>query len=388
MAGKSGVGPVTLFDAAALPCRIGGEVKGFEPTEYLDRKEARRMDRFAQFAVAAAKMAVADSGLEITEQEAPRIGVTIGSGIGGMQTLEDQARIYIERGPSRVSPFFIPMMIGDMASGQVSILTGAKGPNSSVVTACASGAHSLAEAFSLIQRGAAVAMISGGTEAAITGLAYAGFCAAGTLATKHNEDPTKASRPFDAKRCGFVMGEGCGILILEELEHAKARGAHIYAEMVGTGLTGDAHHITAPHPEGDGAARAMNEALREAGLRPEDVDYINAHGTSTELNDKTETIAIKKVFGEHAHRVAVSSTKSMTGHLLGAAGGLEAAFSVLAIEKGLIPPTINYEFPDPDCDLDYVPNQARQAKVRTVLSNSLGFGGHNASLAFRQYIGN
>ncbi|NLG85116.1 MAG: beta-ketoacyl-ACP synthase II [Firmicutes bacterium] len=384
IAGKSGIGPVTAFDASPFPSRIGGEVKDFDPTAYLDRKEARRMDRFTQFAVVAAKMALEDAGLVITEENADRIGVIVGSGIGGMQTLEEQCRVYFERGPARVSPFFIPMLISDMAAGQISIATGARGPNSSVVTACASGAHSLADCFYHLQRGSADVMIGGGSEAAITGLSYAGFCAAGTLSTR-NDAPEKASRPFDAKRDGFVMGEGAGILILERLEHAKARGAKIYAEMIGVGLTSDAHHITAPHPEGAGAARAMTVAMREAGIGPEEVDYINAHGTSTELNDKTETMAIKKALGEHAYRVAISSTKSMTGHLLGAAGALEAAITVLAIARGIIPPTINYEYPDPECDLDYVPNQARRANIRVALSNSLGFGGHNACLAFKRY---
>lgn len=384
IAGKSGIGPVSSFDATEFPARIGGEVRDFDPSDYLERKEARRMDRFAQFAVAAAKMALADAGLVIEGDDVYRTGVIIGSGIGGMRTLEEQARVFIERGPSRVSPFFIPMMISDMASGQVSIVVGAKGPNSTAVTACASGAHSIADSLALIRRGAADCMITGGSEAAITGLAYAGFCAAGTLST-NNDAPEKASRPFDAKRNGFVMGEGCGILILESLEHAVARKARILAEIVGAGLTGDAHHMTAPHPDGDGAARAMQEALRDAGLTAEDVDYVNAHGTSTELNDKMETKAIKRALGDHAHKVAVSSTKSMTGHLLGAAGGLEAAVSVLTITRGMIPPTINYEYPDPECDLDYVPNKPRQKQIEAALSNSFGFGGHNAVLAFRRY---
>ena len=384
IAGKSGIGPVTAFDTTGFPSRIGGEVKGFDPMDFLDRKEARHMDRFAQFAVAAAKLALADAGLTISGEEAFRTGVIVGSGIGGMRTMEDQCRTFLERGPSRVSPFFIPMMIGDIAAGQISIAIGAKGPNSSVVTACASAAHSLADAFSLIQRGVADVMIGGGSEAAITGLAYAGFCATGALSTS-NDEPQRASRPFDANRDGFVMGEGCGILILESLDHARVRGARIRAEMVGAGLTGDAYHITSPHPEGEGAARAMAEALRDAGLQPQEVDYLNAHGTSTEINDKVETTAIKQVFGDHAHRLAVSSTKSMTGHLLGAAGGLEAAICVLALENDLIPPTINYEHPDPVCDLDYVPNTARRAQVRVALSNSLGFGGHNACLAFKKF---
>jgi 3-oxoacyl-[acyl-carrier-protein] synthase II len=336
------------------------------------------------FAIAASKMALADAGLVIEGEMAYKTGVVIGSGVGGMQTLEEQARIFFERGPSRVSPFFIPMMIGDMAAGQVSIITGAKGPNSSMVTACASGAHSLAEAYNLIRLGGADAMIAGGAEATITGLAYAGFCAAGALSSM-NETPEKASRPFDAKRDGFVMGEGAGILILESLEHAERRGARILAEMAGAGMSGDAYHVTSPHPDGDGAARAMTEALREAQLRPEQVDYINAHGTSTAANDKTETKAIKRVFGDRAYKVAISSTKSMTGHLLGAAGGLEAAICVMVIERGIVPPTINYEFPDPECDLDYVPNTARKIEVDAAISNSFGFGGHNACLAFKRF---
>ena len=382
--GQSGIGPVTNFDAAGFPCRIAGEVKEFDPGAYLDRKEIRRTDRFMHFAIAASKMALADAGLVIEGEMAYKTGVVIGSGVGGMQTLEEQARVFFERGPSRVSPFFIPMMIGDMAAGQVSIITGAKGPNSSMVTACASGAHSLAEAYNLIRLGGADAMIAGGAEATITGLAYAGFCAAGALASM-NESPEKASRPFDAKRDGFVMGEGAGILILESLEHAERRGARILAEMAGAGMSGDAYHVTSPHPDGDGAARAMTEALREAQLRPEQVDYINAHGTSTAANDKTETKAIKRVFGDRAYKVAISSTKSMTGHLLGAAGGLEAAICVMVIERGIVPPTINYEFPDPECDLDYVPNTARKIEVDAAISNSFGFGGHNACLAFKRF---
>jgi len=382
--GQSGIGPVTNFDAAGFPCRIAGEVKEFDPGAYLDRKEIRRTDRFMHFAIAASKMALADAGLVIEGEMAYKTGVVIGSGVGGMQTLEEQARVFFERGPSRVSPFFIPMMIGDMAAGQVSIMTGAKGPNSSMVTACASGAHSLAEAYNLIRLGGADAMIAGGAEATITGLAYAGFCAAGALSSM-NETPEKASRPFDAKRDGFVMGEGAGILILESLEHAERRGARILAEMAGAGMSGDAYHVTSPHPDGDGAARAMTEALREAQLRPEQVDYINAHGTSTAANDKTETKAIKRVFGDRAYKVAISSTKSMTGHLLGAAGGLEAAICVMVIERGIVPPTINYEFPDPECDLDYVPNTARKIEVDAAISNSFGFGGHNACLAFKRF---
>lgn len=383
--GKSGVRKVTSFDATGLPSQIGGEVRDFDPSDYLERKEARRMDRFAQFAVAATKMALEDADYTIDESNAYRTGVIIGAGIGGIHTIEEQSSIYHHRGPNRISPLFIPMIIADMASGQVSILTGAKGPNSSSVTACASGANAIADSYGLIGRGAADVMICGGSEAAITGMAYAGFCAAGTLSTR-NDEPEKASRPFDAGRDGFVMGEGAGILILESLDHARARGARIYAEIVGAGLTADGYHITAPHPEGLGAGMAMTAAMREAGIEPEEVDYINAHGTSTALNDKTETLAIKRAMGDYAYKVPISSTKSMIGHLLGAAGGVEAVVSVLTIVHGIIPPTINYETPDPDCDLDYVPNKARKAEVNMALSNSFGFGGHNVCLAFKRYV--
>jgi 3-oxoacyl-[acyl-carrier-protein] synthase II len=384
--GVSGIDLVTLLDTSNLEVKIGAEVKGFDPTEYMDRKEAKRADRFVHFAVAAAKMAIADSGLEINPANAENIGVVIGSGIGGMKTFEEQARTCYEKGPKRVSPFFIPMMIPDMASGFVSIITGAKGPNHTVVTACASGAHSIGDSFRIIQNGEAVAMITGGAEAAITQLAYAGFTSAGALST-NNDDPKGSSRPFDLNRDGFVMGEGSGILILEELEHAKQRGAKIYAEVVGFGGSGDAYHMTSPDPEGDGAARAMRRAIADAGITPEQISYINAHGTSTAANDKLETKAIKRVFGERAYRIPVSSTKSMTGHLLGAAGGVEAIISVLALRDGIIPPTMNYQTPDPECDLDYVPNQARRRELEYALSNSLGFGGHNACLAFRSYHG-
>ena len=384
--GVSGIDLVTLLDTSNLEVKIGAEVKGFDPTEYMDRKEAKRADRFVHFAVAAAKMAIADSGLEINPANAENIGVVIGSGIGGMKTFEEQARTCYEKGPKRVSPFFIPMMIPDMASGFVSIITGAKGPNHTVVTACASGTHSIGDSFRIIQNGEAVAMITGGAEAAITQLAYAGFTSAGALST-NNDDPKGSSRPFDLNRDGFVMGEGSGILILEELEHAKQRGAKIYAEVVGFGGSGDAYHMTSPDPEGDGAARAMRRAIADAGITPEQISYINAHGTSTAANDKLETKAIKRVFGEGAYRIPVSSTKSMTGHLLGAAGGVEAIISVLALRDGIIPPTMNYQTPDPECDLDYVPNQARRRELEYALSNSLGFGGHNACLAFRSYHG-
>ena len=382
--GVSGIDLVTVLDTSNLEVKIGAEVKDFDPTEYMERKEAKRTDRFVHFAVAASKMALADSRLEINASNAENIGVLIGSGIGGMKTFEDQARICHEKGPKRVSPFFIPMMIPDMGSGFVSIITGAKGPNHSVVTACASGAHSIGDSLRIIQNGEAVAMITGGSEAAITQLSYAGFTSAGALST-NNDDPKGSSRPFDLNRDGFVMGEGSGILILEELEHAKQRGAKIYAEVVGFGGSGDAYHMTSPDPEGDGAARAMRRAIADTGITPDQVSYINAHGTSTAANDKLETKAIKRVFGEAAYRIPVSSTKSMTGHLLGAAGGVEAIISALALRDEIIPPTINYQTPDPEWDLDYVPNQARRGQLEYVLSNSLGFGGHNACLAFRKY---
>lgn len=380
--GQSGIGPITRFDASDLTTRIAGEVPDFNPRDYMDRKDARRMDRFTQFAVAATSMALTDAGLEDKVPLGDRAGVLIGSGVGGIETLEEQALNLVQKGVNRISPFFVPMMIADMASGQVSIQFGARGHNACTVTACCSGSHSIGDAFRIIQRGEADIMITGGAEAPITRLALAGFCSAKTLSTR-NAEPQKASRPFDAGRDGFVMGEGSGIIILEELEHARARGAKIYAEIIGYGATADAYHITTPAPEGDGAARAMTAALQDAGIRPEDVDYINAHGTSTEYNDYFETVAIKRVFGENAYKTPVSSTKSMTGHLLGAAGGIEAIACLLAMEHGLIPPTINYEEPDPRCDLDYVPNQARPANLRVVMSNSFGFGGHNAVLVFR-----
>ncbi|PEA53151.1 beta-ketoacyl-[acyl-carrier-protein] synthase II [Bacillus pseudomycoides] len=381
--GVSGIGRLTRLDADQFPAKVAAEVNDFDVEKYIDKKEARRMDRFTQYAVAAAKMAVEDAKLEITEENGPRIGVWVGSGIGGMETYEEQFKIFNEKGARRVSPFFVPMMIPDMAAGQVSIALGAKGINTCTVTACASGAHSIGDAYKVIQRGDADAMITGGAEAPLTNMAVAGFCSAKALT--FNEDPATACRPFDKNRSGFVMGEGAGILVLEELEHALARGAHIYAEIVGYGATGDAFHITLPAPGGEGGVRAMRQALEEAGLKPEDIDYINAHGTSTEANERYETMAIKEVFGEHAYKVAVSSTKSMTGHLLGAAGAVEAIISVKTITDGVVPPTINYETPDPECDLDCVPNQARQQKVRAVLSNSLGFGGHNAALVFKEY---
>ncbi len=383
IAGKSGIGYLTRIDAESYPMKVAAEINDFDPADFIDKKEARRMDRFTQFAVASAKHALADSGLEINDDNAARVGVWIGSGIGGMETYETQFRTLLEKGPRRVSPFFVPMMIPDMASGQVSIFTGAKGPNSCSVTACASGANSIGDAFKTIQRGDADAMIAGGSEAPITNMAVAGFSSAKAITTSDN--PEKASRPFDVNRSGFVMGEGAGILILESLESAKARGAKIYAEIVGYGSTGDAHHMTAPAPDGEGGARAMAAAIADAGLKNEQISYINAHGTSTDLNDPYETNAIKTVLGDYAYKVAVSSTKSMTGHLLGAAGAVEAIFSVKAIEEGIVPPTINLEEPDPACDLDYVPNEARKMNVEAVLSNSLGFGGHNTSLVFKRF---
>lgn len=383
-AGKSGIGELTRVDKEKFNAKVAAEVKDFDIEQYVDKKEARRMDRFTQYAVAASMMAHKDSGLEITDENASRVGVWIGSGIGGMETYEQQFNTFLDRGPRRVSPFFIPMLIPDMASGQVSIYLNAKGPNSCSVTACASGTNSIGDAFKVIERGDADVMITGGTEAPIVNMAIAGFTASTALTT--NADPSTASRPFDANRDGFVIGEGAGILVLEEYEHAIARGAKIYGEVVGYGATGDAHHITAPAPEGEGAARAMKMAIEQAGVDPSVVGYINAHGTSTPYNDLFETQAVKSVFGEHSYKLAMSSTKSMTGHLLGAAGGIEAIFSVLALHEGVLPPTINLETPDPECDLDYVPNVAREQQVEYVLSNSLGFGGHNACLLFKRFV--
>ncbi len=381
--GKSGIGPLTRVNADEYPAKVSAEVNDFDPEQFMERKEARKMDRFTQFAVAAAQMAVKDADLTITEENAPRVGVWIGSGIGGMETFENQYETFLKRGYRRVSPFFVPMLIPDMATGQVSIMLGAKGFNSCTVTACATGTNSIGDAFKVIQRGDADAMVTGGAEAPITKMSVAGFCANTALST--NPDPKTACRPFDKNRDGFIIGEGSGIVVLEELEHALARGAKIYAEIIGYGATGDAYHITAPAPGGEGGARSMKMALNDAGLKPEEIDYINAHGTSTEYNDKFETAAVKEVFGEHAYKLAMSSTKSMTGHLLGAAGGVEAIFSVLAIRDSILPATINYETPDPDCDLDYVPNAARPQAINTVMSNSLGFGGHNATIVFKKY---
>ncbi|MEK4285551.1 MULTISPECIES: beta-ketoacyl-ACP synthase II [Ureibacillus] len=380
--GKSGIGPLTRVEAELFPAKVAAEVKDFDIEQYIDRKEARKMDRFTHYALASALMAVKDADLVINEENANRVGVWIGSGIGGMETYEQQFEVFQKRGARRVSPFFVPMMIPDMASGQVSIYLGAKGPNACTVTACASGTNSIGDAFKVIQRGDADVMITGGTEAPIVKMAVAGFCSSTALSL--NTDPATASRPFDKERDGFVMGEGAGILVLEEYEHAKARGAKIYAEIVGYGATGDAYHITAPAPNGEGAARAIQQAIEDAGIDPTEIGYINAHGTSTPYNDLYETMAVKTVFGDHAYKLAMSSTKSMTGHLLGAAGGIEAIFTALALKEGILPPTINLHNPDPECDLDYVPNEARKADIQYAMSNSLGFGGHNASLVFKK----
>ncbi len=382
--GRSGIGPITKFDSTGYPTRIAGEVKNFDPLVYVDKKEARRLDPYLQYAVASAVMAVEDAALDTGKVAGERFGVLIGSGIGGITTLLETHKTLLEKGPDRVSPFFVPMMIVNMASGLVSMRFGAKGPNSAVVTACATGNHAIGDSFKVIQRGDADVMIAGGAEAIIVPLTIAGFCSMKAMST-HNDEPTKAMRPFDANRDGFVCGEGAGVVVLESLEHAVRRDARIYAEIIGYGLTGDAHHMTAPDPEGDGAARAMAASLRDAGVDVSAVGYVNAHGTSTPYNDKFETIAIKRVFGDHARRLAVSSTKSMTGHMLGAAGGVEAIATSLALHHGVLPPTINYETPDPDCDLDYVPNQARKQQVEIAISNAFGFGGTNATLAFRAY---
>ncbi|WP_339197825.1 beta-ketoacyl-ACP synthase II [Solibacillus sp. FSL R5-0449] len=383
IAGKSGIGPLTRVDVSKFPVSVAAEVRDFNIEDYIEKKEARKMDRFTHYAIAASMMAAKDANLTITEEMAPRVGVWIGSGIGGMETHEQQFLTFQERGVRRVSPFFVPMMIPDMASGQVSIYLGAKGVNSCSVTACASGTNSIGDAFKVIERGDADVMITGGAEAPIVTMAVAGFCA--NTALSLNSDTATASRPFDKNRDGFVIGEGAGILILEEYEHAKARGAKIYGEVVGYGSTGDAHHITAPAPNGEGAARAMQMAIDDAQVSPDRVGYINAHGTSTPYNDLFETQAVKTVFGDHAYKLAMSSTKSMTGHLLGAAGGIEAIFTVLALKEGILPPTMNLHEPDPECDLDYVPNAARKAEVEYALSNSLGFGGHNACLLFKKF---
>ncbi|MEW6308153.1 MAG: beta-ketoacyl-ACP synthase II [Bacillota bacterium] len=385
VSGRSGVGPISRFDASNYDTRIAAEVQGFEPSDYMDRKEARRMDRFAQFAVAAGRLALEDAALSMKACEPERVAVWIGSGIGGLETLEETSRILAEKGPGRVSPYFVPMLIANMAAGQVSIMTGAKGTCGGPVTACATGTNAIGDALRLIQLGEADVVLAGGTEAPITPLAVAGFCSARAMST-NNADPSGASRPFDKERDGFVMGEGAAVLVIEELNRAVQRGARIYAELAGYGSTSDAYHVVQPSPGGEGGARAMLKAVADAGLEPGAVDYINAHGTSTPLNDKFETEAIKTVFGAHAYRLLVSSTKSMTGHLLGAAGAAEAAATALAIHSGVVPPTINYATPDPDCDLDYVPNTARKQPVAVAISNSLGFGGHNATILLRRRL--
>ncbi|NMB33654.1 MAG: beta-ketoacyl-ACP synthase II [Clostridium sp.] len=382
-AGKSGITTVSKFDISNMPTKVAAEIKDFDPTDFIDKKEAKRMDAYTQYALSAAKMAYDMSGLDSSKMDQYRFGVIVGSGIGGIKTFEDQLKVYMDRGPRRVSPFFIPMMISNMATGRIAIEFGAKGFNECVVTACATSTNALGDALKVIQRGDADAIITGGAEASITPMAFAGFCS--MKATSTTLDPSLACRPFDAERDGFVMGEGAGILILEELEHAKARGANIIAEVVGYASTNDAYHITAPAPEGEGGARCMSMAIKDAGIKPEDVDYINAHGTSTEYNDKFETAAIKTVFKEHAYKLPISSTKSMTGHLLGAAGAVEGIITAFAIREGYIPPTINYKTPDPECDLDYVPNVGRNSDVSYAISNSLGFGGHNATIVLKKY---
>ncbi|CAH2212875.1 beta-ketoacyl-ACP synthase II [Tepidibacter aestuarii] len=382
--GVCGIDQITRFDTTDFATKIAGEVKDFDASDFIDKKEAKRMDRFTQYAVAASKMAMEDSNIDIDNIDANRFGVIVGSGVGGIETLEEQHTRLMEKGPKRVSPFFVPMMITNIAAGQVSIMLGAKGPNTSVVTACASATHAIGDAFKAIQRGDAEIMVSGGAESPITPLAVSGFCTMKAMSTR-NDDPKTASRPFDKDRDGFVMGEGSGMLILEELEHALARNAKIYAEVVGYGATADAYHITAPAEGGEGAARAMEMAINDAGLKLEDVDYINAHGTSTPLNDRNETLAIKSLFKDHAYDLAVSSTKSMTGHLLGAAGAVEAIICSLAINEGFLPPTMNVENQDPELDLDYVVGKGRQKDIKCAITNSLGFGGHNGTLAFKKY---
>ena len=382
--GRSGIGRISSFDPAPFPTQIGGEVKGFDPKIWINPKEARRMDRFVQFAVVVAKMAVHDAGLDLQKEDPHRIGVVVGSGIGGISTIAEQHTLMITKGPQRISPFFIPMLIVNMAPGMIAMQLGVKGPNCCIVSACASAGHSIGEAMLMIKFGDADVMIAGGTEAAVTPLGIAGFCALKALSTR-NDAPEKASRPFDKERDGFVMSEGAGVVILEELEHARKRNARIYAELIGYGSTADAFHMTAPAPGGEGAAACMSMAVKNAGINPDEVDYINAHGTSTDLNDKYETMAIKDVFGDHAKKLAVSSNKSMFGHLLGAAGGVELISTVFTLNHGIIPPTINYEYPDPECDLDYVPNTAREQSVKIAMSNSFGFGGHNSSLMVRKF---
>jgi 3-oxoacyl-[acyl-carrier-protein] synthase II len=384
--GANGIGPVTRFDVSRFATRFAGEIKGFDPLPFIEKKEVRKMDLFIQYAIVAAQLAVEDSGIASAALEGDRTGVCVGSGIGGIGSLEETHTVLLEKGPDRVSPFFLIQTIINEAAGQISIKYRAKGPNTATVTACSTGTHAIGDSFRMIARGEADIMFAGGAEAPVTPLGLAGFCALKAL-SERNDEPAKASRPFDARRDGFVMGEGAGIVLLEDLEHALARGARIYAEVSGYGMTSDAYHVTAPAPDGDGAVRVMLRALADAGARPEDIGYINAHGTSTPFNDKTETLAIKKVFGEHALRIGVSSTKSMMGHLLGAAGGVEAGITALCLKHQIMTPTINYEFPDPDCDLDYVPNAARPAEIVCALSNSFGFGGTNGALLFRRFDG-
>jgi 3-oxoacyl-[acyl-carrier-protein] synthase II len=384
LAGRSGIGPITRFDPSGFSTRFAAEVKGFDPLDYIEKRDVKKMDIFIQFAIAASDGAMADSGLKVTPENSTRVGVFIASGIGGFTTIEREHRALLEGGPRRISPFFIPSAIINLASGQVSIRFGAKGPNSATCTACTASAHAIGDASEIIRRGAADVMIAGGSEAAVCAMGIGGFGAMRALSTR-NHDPAGSSRPFERDRDGFVLGEGSGVLILEELEHARARGARIYAELVGYGMSADAHHMTAPSEDGDGAYRVMRTALESAGVRPDQVDYINAHGTSTPHNDRIETHAIKRCFGDHAQRLLVSSTKSMTGHLLGAAGGLEAGITVLALNRQRVPPTINLDNPDPDCDLDYVPHTARDARLTYGLSNSFGFGGTNGALLFRKY---
>ena len=384
IAGKSGIGPITRFDSSAFATHIAGEVKNFHPEDFISKKELRKMDPFLQFALGAAHYAMEDAKFIIEPEISSRVGVVMGCGLGGLLTIEESHKLILDSGPKKVSPFFIPMIISNMAPGLISIYHGAKGPNLSLQTACAAGTHAIGQAYHLIRDGLVDAMITGGVESTVTTLALAGFNAMRALSTR-NDDPERASRPFDKERDGFVLSEGSGILIIEDLNFARARGARIYAEIIGFGASGDAYHMAAPAPDGEGAARCMQMAIDDAGIKPADVQYINAHGTSTDLNDKYETQAIKTVFGDHAYKMAVSSTKSMTGHLLGAAGGVEAAYTILTIYNQLMPPTINYEFPDPDCDLDYVPNTARKAQIEVALSNSFGFGGTNGTLVFRRW---
>ncbi len=386
ISGKSGIGPITRFDCSAYPTKIAGEVKNFQAEDYIPKKELRKMDPFLQFALGAAHLAMADAGLKIAPEMSPRAGVVMGCGLGGLLTIEESHKTVLDQGPKKVSPFFIPMIIGNMAPGLISIYHNAKGPNLSLQTACAAGTHAVGHAYHIIRDGAAEIMITGGVESTVTRLAVAGFNAMRALSTR-NDEPQRASRPFDKDRDGFILSEGSGILILEELNYAIARGAHIYAEVIGFGASGDAFHMVAPAPEGEGAARCMQTALDDAGIQPDRVQYINAHGTSTDLNDKYETFAIKKIFGDHAYKMGVSSTKSMTGHLLGAAGGLEAGFTCLSLHNQIMPPTMNYETPDPDCDLDYVPNASRKAAIDIAMSNSFGFGGTNGTLVFKRWAG-